>query len=162
IGTNSGYTFGSPNQATISINNSNPPSSTSTRIFFPPTGATFASPRNIEIRVASTNSAVVWLYGDGNLLTFTNLGVPNSVFSFVTNFPPGGHTIYSVGYGVTSAPIHFSVLGTNAIHPGSPSLGVSPTANSSFVLDANGALFDWGDDRYANLGDGGLSNVGPT
>lgn len=158
IGTNGSYTIGSPNQTTIFII-SNQPLPTLTRIFFPPDGAIFASPQDIELRVTNTDIQTLKLYADNQLLaTASQFGT--FVFNYVTNFTPGSHTVYAVRDGsVTSAPVHFSVIATNALNPNSPSLGKIPAANSSFVIDANGALFDWGSDAFANLGDGGVSNT---
>jgi alpha-tubulin suppressor-like RCC1 family protein len=160
IGTNGGYTPGSPDRISILIINSNQPAFTS-RIFFPPDGAIFASPQNIELRVANTNATSLRIYADNNLLAFTTAppGGGTFVYNLVTNFPAGSHTVYSVGNTFTSAPVHFFVLSTNSLGLASPSLGITPTANSSFVVDANGALFDWGYDGFANLGDGGVSNT---
>ncbi len=161
IASNGTYTLGSPNQVSISIINSNQPPISPTRIFFPPDGSLYASPLDIELRVASTNVSSVKLYADGNLLASTSAppGSATFLFNVVTNFSLGSHTAYSVANNtLTSAPVHFSVLETNvsAAHP--PSLGVMPVANSSFVVDANGALFGWGSDSFANLGDGGLTS----
>jgi alpha-tubulin suppressor-like RCC1 family protein len=164
IGSNSSYTIGSPGQTLISIQDSNNVPPASTRIFFPPDRAQFASPFNIEIRVANTNIGTLKVYADSNLLA-TATAPPaggSFVLSVVTNFSVGGHTIFSVGNNsVTSAPVHFAVLSTNFFHQSFVTLGKAPVANSSFIV-ANGALYDWGDDRYGNLGDGGLSNAGPT
>jgi alpha-tubulin suppressor-like RCC1 family protein len=157
IGTNSSYTIGSPGQTTISILDSEV-----TRIFFPPDGSAFASPLDVELRVASTNVSSVKLYADGNLLASTSVppGIATFVLNVVTNFPAGPHIAYSVANnGITSAPVHFSVLGTNVSGAHAPSFGKMPVANSSFVIDANGALFDWGYDGFANLGDGGVGNT---
>lgn len=154
--TNSSYTVASSdNQVTISIINNSQPS----RIFFPPDGSVFASPLNIELRVTNINVSSFRLYADDNLLTSTSApsGSATFVLNLVTNFPSGAHTIYSVADSITSAPVHFSVLGTNISDTHSPSLGKISIANCSFVIDANGALFDWGSDGFANLGDGGLN-----
>jgi alpha-tubulin suppressor-like RCC1 family protein len=162
IAASDAYTLGSPNQASISIINSNQPSIAPSRIFFPPDGSVFASPLDIELRVTNTNVSNLKLYADSNLLASTT-APPGSVtflFSVVSNFLAGPHTVYSVANNsLTSAPVHFFVIGTNVSGTHSPSLGTTPTANSSFVVDANGALFDWGFDGSANLGDGGVSNT---
>jgi alpha-tubulin suppressor-like RCC1 family protein len=164
IGSNSSYTIGSPGQTTLSILDSSNVPPASTRIFFPTDRAQFASPFNIEIRVANTNIGTLKVYADSNLLA-TATAPPTGgsfVFSIVTNFSIGGHTVYSVGNNsVTSAPVHFAVFATNFFNQHFVTLGKAPVANSSFIV-ANGALYDWGDDRYGNLGDGGLSNAGPT
>jgi alpha-tubulin suppressor-like RCC1 family protein len=164
IGSNSSYTIGSPGQTLISIQDSNNVPAASTRILFPTEPASYASPFNIEIRVANTNISSLKVYADSNLLAsvLPPAGSGNFVFSLVTNFTTGSHTVYSVANNsVTSAPVHFAVLGTNFFNQHFVSLGKAPVANSSFIV-ANGALYDWGDDRFGNLGDGGLSNAVPT
>jgi alpha-tubulin suppressor-like RCC1 family protein len=166
IGPNSSYSIGSPGQISISILDSNNVPPASTRILFPTEPAAYFSPDNIEIRVANTNVSSVKLYGDTNLLASFAPVPPTGltlVLSIVTNFSTGEHTVYSVANNsITSAPVSFVVLSTNDFPgPHFVSLSEAPVANSSFVV-VNGALFDWGDDRYGNLGDGGLSNAGPT
>jgi alpha-tubulin suppressor-like RCC1 family protein len=165
IGSNSSYTIGSPGQTAISILDSNNVAPPSTRILFPTEPASYLSQNNIEIRVANTNISSLKVYADTNLLASLVVLPPiggSFVFNLVTNFSIGIHTIFSVANNsITSAPVHFAVLGTNAFSPHSVSLGKTPVANSSFVV-VRGALFDWGDDRFGNLGDGSLSNAVPT
>src|SRR5262249_12967546 len=68
IATNGGYSLGAPNQLTVLIINSNQPPPNLTRIFFPPDGAIFASPQNIELRVTNTDIQTLKLYADNQLL----------------------------------------------------------------------------------------------
>jgi alpha-tubulin suppressor-like RCC1 family protein len=167
LGTNVSYTIGPSNQSLISILDGPAPPQLA-GVFFPPDGADFASSEAITIKTGATNALELRVYADNQLIGYTNTasGQVTLLLSISTNFPSGEHTAYAVGTNrvglisntYTSPPVHFRVLAPLAHNALSPKFGIAPEANASFVLDSNGALFDFGDGRYGALGDGGLTN----
>src|ERR1051326_2222419 len=162
LGTNASYTLGTSNQSVISISDG-PPSSQLAAIIFPPDGSVFASPESIAIKAEGTNALELRIYADDQLLAVSNppAGPATFMLSAATNFSPGQHTVYAVGTNriglvsntYTSPPVHFQVIAPLA-RPMAPTIGVAPNSDASYVIDANGALFDWGAEAYGALADG--------